>query len=323
MRVPDDLAQVARAQLGLLTRAQCQEAGLTVAELRWATGRTTRVVVRGVLALFTGALSDQQRLVAAALYAGPDAHLSGLSAVRWLGLGDVPDDRRVRFLVPANRSLRSSGFVVVRRTTRPDPHPWSRGLLQVSPPARALVDAAREVRHPRTVRDLIISAVQRRCVRADQLLAEVEAGPMRGSAVVRRAVADAQAGAWSVPEMDLLQAVSRSRILPRVWPNPQLTASDGTRLPSPDAWIDEVGLAIQMHSREYHLRDDDWEATVQGDTLLGEHGVPVIALTPRGFASDPGGVVGRLERAYLELARHGHRPDVLMRPRGPGLLPAA
>lgn len=319
--MPTDLAATADRQLGLVTRRQCKAVGVTVGELRWANGRTTRIVLPGVLALFTGDLSDRQRLLAAALYAGADAQLAGISAVRWHGLGDVPDDGRHRFLVPASCGIRSSGFVIMKRTTRPDVRPWRRGLLTVCSPARAVVDAGRELRHPEAVRALVLAAVQRRRVRPGHLLAEVEAGAIRGSAVVRRAVADAHTGAWSVPELDVLSAASRSPILPRIWPNPVLMARDGTTLPTPDGWIDDVGLAIQVHSRQYHLRDEHWEATVSADTMLGEYGVPVIAVTPRGFAEDPAGFVARLERAYRQLGRRGVRPDVSMRPRGPGALP--
>jgi hypothetical protein len=323
MRIPKGLAPTIDEQLGLATRGQLLTAGSTASEIRWAIGRTAGIVLPGVLALFTGALSPRQRLIAAALYAGPDAQLAGVSAARWLGIGDLIDDGRHRFQVPSRRSLRSSGFAIVRRTTRPDPRPWSRGPLLVSPPPRAVVDAARELRHHDAVRSLVITAVQRRHVTAEQLLAEVEAGAVRGSASVRRAVHEAFAGAWSLPESDVLAACARSRVLPRIWPNPDLFAFDGTRLPTPDAWIDEVGLAIQVHSRQYHLRDEDWEATVHGDTMLGTFGVPVVAVTPRGFALDQGGFVRRVERAYLELVRVGRRADVRMRPRGAGVIPAA
>lgn len=323
MRVPDQLRSTVEDQLGLLTRRQLKGAGVTTGELRWAHGRTTRLVLPGVLALFTGELTPVQRLTAAALYAGPDAQLAGLSALHWLGIGEAPYDGLFRFLVPAQRNVRSSGFAIVRRTTRPDPRPWPRGSLVVCSPARAVVDGARELRHPAQVRGLVIAAVQRRHVTVGQLLAEVEAGAIRGSAAVRQAVLEAHSGAWSLPEADLLAACARSRQLPRIWPNPELIASDGTRLPSPDGWIDEVGLGIQMHSREYHLRDRDWEGTVQADTLLGSMGIPVLAVTPRAFAADPAGFVRQVERAYLELRQHGRRPQVQMRPRGPGLLPAA
>ena len=140
------------------------------------------------------------------------------------------------------------------------------------------------------MRRLVIAAVQRRHVTTDQLLAEVEAGAIRGSAVVRRAVHDAGSGAWSLPEADVLAACTRSRVLPRIWPNPELVAPDGTRLPSPDGWIDEVGLAIQVHSREYHLRDADWEGTVQADTLLGSHGIALAGGHARVVRQGPAGV---------------------------------
>ena len=323
MRVPPELAGTVRQQLGLVTRPQLLAHGASVGEVRWALGRTARIVLPQVIATFTGDLSSEQRLVAAALYAGAEAQLAGVSAVRFLGLGDLADDGLIRFLVPSHRDARRSGFVVVRRTRRSDPRPWRRGLLEVSPPARALVDAARELRHPDQVRELLIGSVQRRRVRADALLAEIEAGPRCGSALVRRAVADAAAGGWSVPEADLLSACSRSRVLPRVWPNPRLYAADGTTLPSPDGWIDEVGLAIQVHSRKHHLRDLDWEATVQGDTLLGTYGVPVLAVTPRTLALEAPAFVQRVERSYQELSRRGVRPDIRMVPRAPGVLPAA
>jgi hypothetical protein len=257
------------------------------------------------------------------LYAGPDAQVAGSTALHWLGIGETPYDGLFRFLVPAQRNVRSSGFAVVRRTTRPDPRPWPRDGLVVCSPARAVVDAARELRSPDRVRALVIAAVQRRQVTAAQLLAEVEAGAIRGSASVRRAVHDAHAGAWSLPEAEVLTACSRSRLLPRIWPNPDLIAPDGTRLPSPDGWIDEVGLAIQVHSREYHLRDQDWEGTVQSDTLLGTYGIALIAVTPGSFAANPQGFVRRVELAYAQLARLDRRLAVRMRPRGPGVLPAA
>lgn len=323
MRIPVDLQPVVEHQLGLLTRRQLKDHGVTTDQLRWAHGRTTRLVLPGVLATFTGGLTEHQRLVAARLYAGADAQLSGLSALRWLTIGETPYDGVFRFLVPAHRNVRSSGFVVVRRTTRPDPHPWPRDGLLVCSPARAIVDAARELRHAHLVRQLVTAAVQRRQVTTDRLLAEVEAGAIRGSAVVRRAVLEAEAGAWSLPEADVLGACAASRVLPRVWPNPELVAHDGSILPSPDGWIDEVGLAIQVHSREYHLRDADWEGTVQSDTLLGSYGIAVLAVTPRSFARDRDAFVRRVEQAYVNLARLGRRPDVELRPRGPGLIPAS
>jgi hypothetical protein len=153
-------------------------------------------------------------------------------------------------------------------------------------------------------------------VRPEALRHELEAGARRGSARVRRAVQEAEAGSWSVAETDLLHLVARSRVLPAIWPNPRLAAADGTRLPTPDGWIDQVAMAIQVHSRRWHQRAEDWEATVMTDGIFAEYGV-VVAVTPRALRTDPDAVLVRLERAYLAAVRRP-RPGVTAWPSGHG-----
>lgn len=320
MKLPHDLQPVADVQLGLVTRTQLYRSGVTRDALRWSLGRTARLALPGVVALFTGQLSPAQRLVAAALLAGPDGQIASLTAARWHGVVDVPDDGVVRLLVPWSHAARRVGFVAIRRTRRPDSHPWHRGPLTICCPARSLVDAAREMRISRDVDATIISAIQRRRVRLDDVAHEVEAGAVRGSAAVRRALALARTGAWSVPEVDLLTVLSTSRVLPRAWPNPELRAPDGSPLPTPDAYFDDVALAIQVHSRTYHQRDKDWQATVEGDTALGEVGVHVIGVVPESLDERPAAFLQSVERTYLALLRAGRRPDVTITPRGPGLV---
>lgn len=318
VRIPEDLQRVAEAQSGIVSRRQLRSAGVTDDAVRWALGRTARLVLPGVVALFTGQLDARQRLVAASLLGGPDAVLASVTAARWHGLLEGPDDRVVRLVVPHARAARRVGFVVVRRTTRPDPHPWSRGPITVCSPARALVDAAREMRDSRSAAAAIVAAVQRRVVRLEDLEHEVEAGPVRGSAAVRAGVLAARSGAWSLPEVDMLAVLARSSVLPRVWPNPELRTLDGARLPTPDGYIADVGLAVQVHSRTYHQRDEDWEATVESDTALGEAGVHVVGVTPTTLRDHPARFLARMERTYRSLRRSGRTVDVVMSPRGPG-----
>ena len=207
-----------------------------------------------------------------------------------------------------------------RRTIRLDPRAWTRGPLTICSRPRALVDAARELREPDAVRQLLVAATQQRLVRERDLRHELEAGPVGGSAVIRRALEDVATGAWSSPEVEVLRELATSTVLPHVWPNPVLVAADGTRLPSPDFWLDDVALAGQVHSRAYHLRDELWEDTVEGDTLLGEYGIAVLAVTPAGFRRDPAGFRKRVERAYSARRRLGVRPDVDMIPRAAGVV---
>jgi hypothetical protein len=157
--------------------------------------------------------------------------------------------------------------------------------------------------------------VQRRRLRAQDLHAEVIAGPVRGSAALRRALEDVAIGAWSLPEAEVLRELATSSVLPPVVANPVLLAADGRRLPTPDFWIDDVGLAGQVHSRAHHLRERDWEGTVSGDAALSEHGIVVIAVTPTGFRRDRAGFRRQVERTYLKLRSTGRRPQVRLQRR--------
>jgi hypothetical protein len=180
---------------------------------------------------------------------------------------------------------------------------------------RAVLDAARGARSLDEARAVVIEAVQRQRCTLDELWHELQAGPTKGSAFARRALRDAADGAWSVPEATLLARCARSTVLPAALANPVLTAS-GTRLVSPDIWFDDVALAVMVHSRQYHERGQDWERTVERDGQLTEHGVTVLAFTPRSIATDLDRVVTSIERTYLELTACGRpRPSVRMTPR--------
>lgn len=320
MHLPTELIALAERQCGLLTRAQLLAGGVSREAVRWSVGRATCWALPGVMALQTGHLSARQRLVAAQLFAGPAAQVASFSAVRWHGCGKVPDDRVVRMLVPATSTSRRCGFVLVRRTRRLDPAAWERPPLTLCSPARALIDAARELRSADAARALLIAAVQKRHVSEQALWAELAAGPVRGSASTRAAMRWVGTGAWSPPEADLLVGLAGSRVLPAAWPNPVVKTGKGVLLPTPDAWFDDVGLAVMVHSKQFHARDGDWEGTVESDSIFGEHLVPVLATTPAAIRRDVGAVVARVERVYLKLRTEGRRPDVIARQRGPGVL---
>ncbi|MBI4943087.1 MAG: hypothetical protein HY830_20265 [Actinobacteria bacterium] len=304
--IPETVQELLQRQHGLATRAQLRRYGLSESTLAWRLRTQWSLVLPRVVFAGRGPLSERQRLVAALLFADGDAVVTSFAAAAWHGVTAVAPGGPIHLLVPPSRGLASTGFVVVRRTVRPDERPFRRGALTLASRARAVADAARDAGTPNLARALVIEAAQRGIVRPADLRHELEAGPRQGSRLLRNAVQDAEAGAWSVPEADLGRLCRRSRLLPEMWLNPDLVADDGTCLPRPDGWFDDVALAVQVHSREHHDGPDSWDDTVMADGLLGEYGVAVVPVTPRRIARSPDVVLRRIERCY-EIARRRPR----------------
>src|SRR6476646_4422297 len=168
---------------------------------------------------------------------------------------------------------------------------------------------------PDEARALIIEAVQRRLVRLDDLSHWIEARRPNGRVVLRRALAEAAAGAWSLPEADLARLMSRSSVVPEPWLNPELRDATGCRLTTPDVWFDDVAMAVMVHSREFHAGVIDWESTVDRDSYLSACRVVVFGVTPGAITRDPSGVLRRIEQAYSTLRQSGRRADVVATPR--------
>jgi hypothetical protein len=304
--------QLFSRQAGLASVSQLLAAGVSREALRSRLRRGLwRFVLPRVVADTARPIDGMTRLIAAQLMAGESAVIAGSTAAAWYGLRAAGPIRKVLVEVPHDRHIRGAAFVVIRRTRRPHVYAFRTPTVRVSLAPRAVADAAREA--PGRARALVLEAVQRQVVTVDELRHELESGPRRGSAALRRALPAVEAGAWSVPEADLVAIVASSKRLPEMWSNPTLTDSRGGRLPRPDGWFDDVGLAVQVHSRQFHAGELDWEATVSADGVFAEHGIALVAVTPKQIATDPDAVRVRIERAY-EQARRRPRPEVVAVP---------
>ena len=297
-----------RDQLGLLTRAQLRDGGVSDAAVRWHLGRHWRIVLPGVYQLDRRPTVRLQREVAALLLAGPGAALSGLTAAARFGLQSADPGDTVHVVVPAPRRGRRVAWASLTRTHRPDPLAVTRGALVLTSPARAVLDAATQSGARSTATAIGIEAVQRRLVTIDELVHELSQRNRRGSALAGLAVQAASTGSWSPPEAILLRAVEQSRVLPQVWPNPELRVGH-TRLTTPDLWFDDVALAVMVHSRRFHSAGEAWDATVEADADLTAVGIVVVGVTPNRIHRNLAGVVSRIERTYLS-ARRRPRPPV-------------
>lgn len=315
MMTSPDLERLAYDQLGVVSRRQLFECGVTPAEIRWKLGRAWRVLLPGVVLLSPGLPTIEQRHVAALLYSGPKSWLAGPSALGRHGIASPDETRRVHVLVPLPQRPRDVSWVSVRRTGVAHERIRERGPLRWSCLPRSLVDAAAIAASEDTARAILIEAVQRRLVRLDDVAHWIEVRRPNGRARLRRALAEAAVGAWSVPEADLARLISTSRVLPPIWANPELADLDGKRLTTPDLWLDDVGMAVMVQSEEFHEGILQWDATVESCDDLSAARVVVIGVTPRALTRHPAAVLTRVEAAYNTARRSGTRAPVLATPR--------
>jgi hypothetical protein len=304
-------------QLGMVRRDQVVGVVVSDGALKWLlhTGQW-RVVLPSVYAVAGGALTDEQRLVAAGLYCGESAQVTGPAALRIHGVRYGPEDHRVHMLTSHRRHLSSTGFVVVHRTRRPDPQPVRRGRLAVVSIARAVADTARTCDDLRAVRAFVADVVQRRLATVAQLHVELELAKRNGTLLLRQALLDLGEGVRSAPEAALKDIFDASSVLVGTRWNPILVTASGEPLPTPDAWIDEVGIAVEVDSREHHSTPDGWARTLRRANRLARRGALVLHFTPAEIYVDPDAVRRTVVEAYLRRRDAGVRAAVRLHDQG-------
>jgi hypothetical protein len=262
----------------------------------------------GIVLLHSGLATEQQRVVAALLHGGPDARLTGLEACRRHGVrrGPAPDGS-LHILNPHERQVRNSGFVVVERTLRL-PAAVLRGGIPLAPLPRALMDAVRRIRSERDVTELMADAVQRGLCTVAQLGTELADSGRHGTATppsgadghrrrgpVRRRTRRA---ARLAPDRARRAVVERRRARRR-----------RHLLGIADAWWDDVALAWEINSYEWHLRPADYAREQAKSARMAAAGVPVLPTLPSRLRHDRAAVAAELRSAYAHAAARP-RPTV-------------
>jgi hypothetical protein len=294
-----EIAELAERQQQIITRAQLLAAGyddMTIYR-RTRSARWQRVLP-GVYVLTTGTLSEEQRRLSAALYAGETAQVTSFAALAWHGFRYAPKSEHVQMLVPHHTRRKSAGHVIVARTMELDVHARDAGLYRVCSPARAVVDAGRELQDVRTVRAFTAEAVQRGFTDLAALVEEVTRAKRSRTALIRRVVDEVLAGVRSAPEAELRECLAGSALHSLLRWNPQLHRPDGTRLPTPDAWIPDSAVAIEVDSKEFHYSVDGWRRTMDRHNELGRVGVLVLHFTPADIRSDAARVRRIIEQTH-------------------------
>jgi hypothetical protein len=274
-------------------------------------------VLPGAWLRSAGTVTRAHRQQAALALLGPDAVLSGADACFEYGLRDVPDDGRLCVLVP-HRMRRDLGPQVrLVRTATAAASYRMRGRRWVDP-ARAVFDAAAEHRL-QAVRGLVTAAAADSWVEPEQLRGLLAQGPRRGSAVLRRAVGDVEAGARSAPEAeaaDLLAVAVRRRRLPPFLLNPDVYLH-GEFLLTSDLWLVGTGVGGELDSRRHHGSQVSLDATLARHAVADRRGIALVHRSPQCLRRTPEDFLRELRDRVADTPEP---PGLVVVPRGP-LLP--
>jgi len=297
-REPGALRALMHKQSAVVTRAQALRSGLShhAVSHRLRAGGPWQPILPGVYLTMTGRPTGMQREIAAVLYGGPHAVISGLAAVRHHRM-PAPDSDMVDLLVPDRRQCRSVSFVAVHRTTRMPKLVVGPATVSYALPARAVADAARWLTDLREVRALVAGAVQSRGCWLDELAEELRDGPRQGSALFREVLSEVTDGIRSAPEADLRALIIRAR-LPLPMFNPSLYLANGTFIARPDAWWPEAGVAVEVDSKRWHFSEDDWNRTMDRHSDLGQYSIVTLHFTPYKLRNEQADVMRRMTNAY-------------------------
>lgn len=287
--LPESLNSVVRAPFGVVTQHQLLRHGVSNETIRWNAGRTWRVILPCTYVLEQVSANEQQRRMGALLHAGPSSALAGMTAASLHGLKNADPRDRVHVVVPGSQASRQQGYASIRRSLLDDVGQVMRGGLRVSSVARACVDAAVDERRARSRTALIVEAIQRNLTTVDEVAEWCYRLRSRDAAKVLPALETAALGVWSEPEAEVLDLMGASSVLPEAMTNPRLLDADGRRLITPDLWLDDVAMAVMVHSREYHADGEQFVSTIDRDAELVAAGVAVLGVTPTGVRRDPRG----------------------------------
>jgi hypothetical protein len=301
------LDQIFSRQIDVIARHQALAAGVTPSFLRHRLrlDGPWQGLLPGVYLAATGTPTLTQQEMAALLYAGRGSVITGLAAVRRHRIRG-PATELIDVLVPASRKRRDGAFVRLHRTTRLPTRIWQLGPLHYAPPARAVADAVRDLTSLRDVRAMVADAIQHSHCSVPDLCTELNAGPSRGSTLLREALTDVADGMGSAAEGDLKDLLAKSR-LPIPLFNASIYDADGSFIAKPDAWWPEAGVAVEVDSHEWHLSPHDHTRTLERQRRMAKRGIVVLPFTPNQIRKQPAAVIAEIQSAL----ENGHPQPTL------------
>lgn len=288
---------VAAGQGGVITRPQLHGLGLSSAAIsaNVVAGRWRSVGVH-CLCITTGPLSDDARLWAAVLEAGPRAYLDGESALVRAGLTNYTP-AAIRVTVPRGARVRHRGTSVdIRQTRRWDPETKEDQGLPRAKVAGACVRAGLWARSDRQAVLIVTMVVQQKLATVSQIGAELlRVRRDKRRSLLAALLLDLSGGIGSLGELDVLRGC-RERGLPE--PDSQTMR----RTPNGAIYLDfrwrEFGVTVEVDGVQH-----GWTQNAVADALrhnwVAMEGDVVLRLPVLGLRVCPDDFFDQVEQALI------------------------
>ncbi|MEX2288774.1 MAG: hypothetical protein WD794_00415 [Mycobacteriales bacterium] len=179
-----------------------------------------------------------------------------------------------------------------------------------------MVDGARECQSLRDVRGLVLGAVADGHAGIPDLLALLDAGAVARTAWARRAVRDAQRGAASPPEAELVDGLIGCGHPFYVNPEVRLHGRFAGYL---DVYLVGTGVGAEMDSKERHGEQEQLDDTLGRHESATNAGLSLVHVIPTRYRADPAAFHARLFAAVSDrrLRGLGEPAGLEVVPRGP------
>lgn len=292
----DALTQLIERGHGVIRRLDLRRLGMSSSSINYRIrpGGPWQRLLPGVILAGGGPPNPLQRIRAALLYVGPDALVTGFTALRLHGVRGISVGEGVRLLIPHRRRLKSKSiaFVTIERTRRFPRAVWRSGI-PCAPIARAVIDSARQLDELDAVRAVISAAVQQQRCPVSDLRAELDTCDQHYSHLPRLVLGEVTAGTRSVAEAKIRDTL-RSAGIPEPHWNHDVFDASGQWLCRPDAVWPELGVVLEIDSMEWHLSPEAYRATQARQRRMTSAGLLVIPLAPSDITENPDDVVAEI-----------------------------
>jgi hypothetical protein len=188
----DGLRPLLDGQLAVASRGQLLAIGMNdrAMQYRLRPDGPWQALLPGIYLAVTGTPTFEQKEMAALLYAGPESLVTGRAALTHHGIGSGLPPDVIDVLLPAERQRVDVNFVRLHRTARLPASAMLAGPVRLAPPPRAVADTAWQLTSVDDVRAVVAAALSSGRCTLDELTAELNQGPIRGSAAFRSVLTD-------------------------------------------------------------------------------------------------------------------------------------